>query len=300
MPKCQKSCNDVLSAAARKAYILYIGEVGSAAASQEHEEKGVDVMIKTQHILGAVLTMLTMVSHAAEEISFDRPGTGFGVATAPVGQWLWEQSLPSASYDESMQEGSKIRHTQLQSDMLLRTGLTNDLELQLSWDGVIWQQQRSNGQTTERHGLGDVGLALKKRIDLDDERLQWALMAQAKLKTGEADFRAAHDVYGLGSVLDYQMKPDLSLSMYTLYEVEDTGQLAATIAPTLNYSLQGPWSGFSEYVFRKQEGQRNEHSLNTGVIYRYGPRLQLDASIGFGLGGDTADYMAGVGFATAF
>ena len=257
-------------------------------------------MINKQRMVVGLFAASLMQAIAAEEISFDRPGTGFGVTTAPVGVLIWEQALPSASYHETFENGSTTRDLTLKSDVLLRTGLAKNLELQLSWDGMVWQQQRRNGQSTDQHGLGDVGIGLKKHIELDDERVQWALLAQAQFNTGEAAFRDEHDRFGLGSVFEYQMHPELALSMYTLYEIDDAGHLAATVVPTMQYAIQGAWSGFSEYLFRKQEGLQSEGSLNTGIMYRVNPRAQLDASVGFGLKGEVPDYTAGLGLSMAF
>lgn len=254
---------------------------------------------KQQMVLGLFATAM-MQAIAAEQISFDRPSTGVRAVTAPVGMLIWEQALPSARYNETFENGQTTRDLTLQSDLLLRTGLAKNLELQLSWDGLIWQQQRRGGQRTEQHGLGDVGIGLKKQIELEDERVKWALLAEAKFNTGEAEFREDHDHFALGSVFEYQMHPEVALSMYTLYQIDDAGHLAATVVPTMHYQIQGAWSGFSEYVFRKQESEKSEGSLNTGIMYRVNPRTQLDASVGFGLKGDVPDYTAGLGLSMAF
>ena len=89
----------------------------------------------------AALTTVSTYSLAAD-FSFDRPGTGFGTGITPVGQLAWEQGLPSLNYQESTDAaGQKVKSTALNGDMLLRTGLAKDLELQLGWQGPSWRPQ---------------------------------------------------------------------------------------------------------------------------------------------------------------
>ncbi|MEK5760947.1 transporter, partial [Acinetobacter variabilis] len=76
----------------------------------------------------------------AAEFSFDRPGAGMGTGITPVGNLAWEQGLPSVTYTESTVDGVKEKTVTLNQDMLFRTGLARDLELQLGWQGPAWTQ----------------------------------------------------------------------------------------------------------------------------------------------------------------
>ena len=63
----------------------------------------------------------------AADFEFDRPGEGLSTGITPVGNVAWEQGLPTARYSKSGDQTV----TTLSADMLLRTGLSDDLELRL-------------------------------------------------------------------------------------------------------------------------------------------------------------------------
>ena len=255
--------------------------------------------MKTLQKLTLLLASTASMGSFAAEFSFDRPGTGFGTGITPVGRLAWEQSLPTASYNETVVDGAKARTVTLNGDMLLRTGLSPSLELQLGWDGPGWSKTSYQGRHHEDHGLGDVSIGLKKAVDLDDPKLAMAVLAQAKIATGNDGFTEEKDIYTLGSSLEYQYNDLLNTSMSMFYEVQD-GKWAVTAVPTLSYQLTDKWSGFSEFVYRKQESNPYEYSLGSGVIYALNDRTQLDASIGFKLDGDDREYSAGLGIAYLF
>lgn len=247
----------------------------------------------------AVVLMATSMGTMAAEFSFDRPGSGFGTGITPVGQLAWEQGLPSLSYDKTTVDGSRQTSLLLNADMLLRTGLAPNLELQLGWQGPAWSRLKYRGQSTEEHGLGDVSIGLKKAIDLHDERLNMAILAEAILATGNEAFSNQDDIYSLSSVVAYDYNDLITTSITMRYEAQNS-DWAVTAIPTLEYQIAGNWSGFSEFVYRKAESQPYETSLASGLIYQLNQRTQLDASIGVGLNGAVADYTAGLGVAFLF
>ena len=249
----------------------------------------------TLKTLGCIALATSSAQIFAAEFEFDRPGTGFGTSTTPVGRLAWEQSLPTASYVKSGNETT----TSLNADMLLRTGLTDSLELQLGWDGPAWSKTKTAGVSSEQDGLGDVSIGLKKAIDLQDDKLSLAVLAQAVIATGNSEFSNRNDIYTLGSTVAYQYNDDVDTSISMFYEWQDS-HWAITAVPTLQYQIAGDWSGFSELVYRKAEGQDNEYGLGTGVMYALNERTQLDASVGVDLEGSARSYNAGLGVAFLF
>ena len=243
-------------------------------------------------------SMLASTTFAAE-FSFDRPGAGIGTGITPVGQLAWEQGLPTVSYQEQNIEGVKDKTLTLNGDMLLRTGLANGLELQLGWQGPVWQQHKRAGFKTESDGLGDVSIGLKKAIDLDDDKLSMAILAQAQIATGNEGFTAEDDIYSIGTALDYQYNDLLTTSLTMNYQVQD-GEWGVTAIPTVGYKIAGNLSGYSEFVYRKIESQPYEYALGTGLIYALNDRMQLDASIGIDLEGRDKAYNGGLGISFLF
>lgn len=240
------------------------------------------------------------MSSASFAVEFERPGTGFSTSTIPVGKLAWEQSLGNAHYFEDQnQQGQTIKHTLVYADTLLRTGLSDDVELQLGWQGPAWSKTKIAGQSSEQDGLGDVSIAVKKSIDLDDDKLSMAVLAQAVIATGNASFSVQDDIYTLASSINYAYSEGLTTGLSMFYSVQD-GQWRATAVPNLNYALNDKWAGYSELVYSKAESEDYEYGLGSGVMYQVNSRLQLDAGVGVGLNGTADRYQASLGFAYAF
>lgn len=231
----------------------------------------------------------------AADFEFDRPGEGLSTGITPVGNVAWEQGLPTARYSKSGDQTA----TTLTADMLLRTGLSDDLELRLGWAGPTWTQVKSNGQTEEDDGLGDVSIGLKKAIDLDDDKLSMALLAEAIIATGNAGFTNEEDIYSLGSVVSYQYNDLVSTALTMRYEWQDSNWAVSAI-PSLGYRITDRWSGYSELIYRKAESVDNQYALGTGVMYALNDRVQLDANVGVDLDGADRSYFSGLGFSVLF
>lgn len=235
----------------------------------------------------------------AADFSFDRPGTGFGTGITPVGQLAWEQGFPSASYNEANVAGEKQKTVSLNGDMLLRTGLAKDLELQLGWQGPAWSKVKRAGQSVEQNGLGDISIGLKKAIDLDDDQLSMAILAEAIIATGNDGFTAHDDIYSLSSAVAYELSDLIATSITMRYEVQNSNW-AVTAVPTIEYKIADKWSGFSELVYRKAESEDYAYALGSGVIYALNDRVQLDASVGVDLNGSDKNYQSGLGVSFLF
>ncbi|MBQ1493645.1 MAG: transporter [Acinetobacter sp.] len=255
-------------------------------------------MKKLNALTFVAASMLASTAFAAE-FSFDRPGAGIGTGVTPVGQLAWEQGLPTVSYQEQNIEGVKDKTLTLNGDMLLRTGLANGLELQLGWQGPVWQQHKRAGFKTETDGLGDVSIGLKKAIDLKDDRLSMAVLAEAIIATGNDEFTAHDDIYSLTSAVAYEFSDLIGTSITMRYEAQNSNW-AVTAIPTIDYKIAGKLSGYSEFIYRKAESQDYQYGLGTGLVYAINDRAQLDASVGVDLDGDVRSYNGGLGVSVLF
>ena len=255
--------------------------------------------MKTLQTLSLMAFSMMASTAFANDFSFERPGEGISTGITPVGQLAWEQGLPSVSYQQQNVAGKHDKTLTLNGDMLLRTGLANGLELQLGWQGPVWQQHKYAGSKTETNGLGDVSIGLKKAIDLDDDKLSMALLAEAIIATGNDEFTAHDDIYSLTSAVSYEFSDLIDTSITMRYEAQDSNW-AVTAVPTLEYKIAGKLSGFSEFIYRKAESQDYEYGLGTGLVYALNDRAQLDASIGVDLNGDAKSYNGGFGVAVLF
>ena len=255
--------------------------------------------MKKFQVLGLVAASIMTTATFAAEFSFDHPGSGIGTGITPVGHLAWEQGLPSVSYQEGTVDGVKDKTLTLNGDMLLRTGLADGLELQLGWQGPVWQQYKHAGTKKETNGLGDVSIGLKKAIDLKDDRLSMAVLAEAIIATGNDEFTNQDDIYSLTSAVAYKFSDLVGTSITMRYEAQNS-DWAVTAIPTIDYKIAGKLSGFSEFVYRKAESQDYEYGLGTGLVYSLNDRAQLDASIGVDLNGDQKSYNGGLGLSVLF
>ena len=255
--------------------------------------------MKKFQVLGLIAASIMTTATFAAEFSFDPPGSGIGTGITPVGHLAWEQGLPSVSYQEGTVDGVKDKTLTLNADMLLRTGLADGLELQLGWQGPVWQQYKHAGTKKETNGLGDVSIGLKKAIDLKDDRLSMALLAEAVIATGNDEFTAHDDIYSLTSAVAYELSDLVGTSITMRYEAQNS-DWAVTAVPTIDYKIAGKLSGFSEFIYRKAESQDYEYGLGTGLVYAINDRAQLDASVGIDLNGSGKSYNGGFGVSVLF
>lgn len=259
---------------------------------------GIDMNNKLK-IITLVSATLVTTQLFAEDFSFDRPRTGFTTSITPVGNLAWEQSLPNVEYTKADINNDQQRTLKIQGDMLLRTGLANGLELRVGFGGPGWIRTNQYGEKTTDNGLGDVSVGLKKAIDLNDDRMTMALLAQAQIATGNDGFTAHDDIYTVASTVNYIQNEFLTTGITMRYEVQNS-TWAVTAIPTLNYKFSNKWSGYSELVYRKQESENIQSTLATGVMYNVNQRMQLDANIGASLSGDIPDYKGGLGVSFLF
>ena len=255
--------------------------------------------MKKFQVLGLIAASIMTTATFAAEFSFDRPGSGIGTGITPVGHLVWEQGLPSVSYQEGTVDGVKDKTLTLNADMLLRTGLADGLELQLGWQGPVWQQHKYAGMKKETNGLGDVSIGLKKAINLKDDRLTMALLAEAIIATGNDEFTAHDDIYSLTSAVAYELSDLVGTSITMRYEAQNS-DWAVTAVPTIDYKIAGKLSGFSEFIYRKAESQDYEYGLGTGLVYAINDRAQVDASVGIDLNGSGKSYNGGFGVSVLF
>lgn len=255
-------------------------------------------MLKLQQ-LGLLCGASIAMSAMAADFEFDRPGTGFGTGITPVGHLAWEQGLPSAEYVERNINGNKSRVLQLNADILLRTGLGTNTELQLGWDGPAWTETRFRGNKIEEDGLGDVSVGVKHHIDLNDEKLKMAVLAQATIATGNDGFTNDKDIYTLGSTVNYQYSDLVTTGISMFYSVQND-DWSVTAVPTIGYQIVGNLSGYSELVYTKKESVDKQYALGTGLIYSINDRAQLDTYVGVDLDGSDRSYNGGLGVSVLF
>ena len=223
----------------------------------------------------------------------------WGQALRLSGSWHGNKLYPAPIITKRWSTVKSKKAVTLNGDMLFRTGLAKDLELQLGWQGPAWTKVKRAGQSVEEDGLGDVSIGVKKAINLDDDKLSMAVAAEAILATGNDGFSNDDDIYSVSSVVAYDFSDLISTSITMRYEAQNSNW-AVTAVPTIEYKIADKWSGFSEFVYRKVESEPYQYALGSGVIYALNTRMQLDASVGVDLNGKDKSYQSGLGVSFLF
>lgn len=221
-------------------------------------------------------------------ITTDRPSFGDAAVTVPFGHFLLE-----SGYGYNRGGGESVHNGPV---LLLRSGLTRNLELRLGWDGYV---HGSDGQ----EGPGNTRIGLKIQA-LQEQGLipSLVVLPVLVLPTGDQDTAAdevepeVHLAWGysltsftsIGGNFNIAARADAASSRHRL-------EYAASVAT--GFALGNNVSGYIEYfgIFSESALGQDTHSINTGIAYLVSNRLQLDTFIGAGLNDVAEDVFAGGG-----
>ena len=229
---------------------------------------------------------------------FDRPGIGFSTSIMPANSVAVEVGLPDFSYSKQKVAGQTQRDTLYQSDVLLRTGLGGNVELQLGWAGPMWSRSKTAGQTQRESGYGDTSIGLKVAVPLPVQSVGLAFLAGSSLTTGDAAFGDDKRTASFGSTLDYQLNDRISAALYGNVDRYD-GENTWTLSPRLSLSLTDRLSSFVEYGYSKSKGQPQQSVVGGGLTFMLCPRVQLDVSADLGVNDHAPDVQGGFGISIA-
>ncbi|WP_422505899.1 transporter [Stenotrophomonas sp. GZD-301] len=229
--------------------------------------------------------------------SFDRPGIGFSTGTVPRGALALELGLPSLERDR---DADGVLSTQYSSDITLRVGLAERLELQAfatPWNRL--QVRPRGGPTYTRRGAGDAGLALKLALPTGSDRHSVAVLASSTFATGDRDFSEGGTQYALGASYEYAFDDRWSGALYA-NAVRGAGADTFTWSPSLSVALTDTVSSYVELGFTDTDGEPSTAIAGAGVTWMLRPRVQLDASFDLGLDNASPDLQAGLGVSFYF
>lgn len=142
--------------------------------------------------------------------SFDRPGIGFSPSTLPRGSVALEWGLPSLERDR---DDDGTRSTQYSSDLNLRIGLAEHVELQ-AFSTPFNHLQLKPRDGSASNGGGDSGLAVKIALPTGSDKHAWALLASTTFATGARDFSEGGTQYALGASYEYSFDDRWSGALY--------------------------------------------------------------------------------------
>lgn len=186
--------------------------------------------------------------------------------------------------------------SQLSPTVLLRYGLLERLELRLLVEQ--WQFKEEGTGTGKVSGLGPVAIGTKIKITEENGLLpSMAFIGHLTLRTGKSEFRPTYVVPDFRFSLAHTLSDRFSLGYNVGYEWapdEALGQSIYTLA--LGASISEKLGSFIELYGHKPQGQKWQHHLDGGLVYKLLTNLQLDASAGIGLSKNAPDYFLSGGF----
>lgn len=231
----------------------------------------------------AVASVCSGALRAAEPVSFDRPGIGFGTEVLSAGQFSWEQGLPDFSRDRP-EQGLILAYS---ANTLLRFGLGSALELQLGSN--LLNQQR--GQV-HQSGAGDSSLALKLSLPAIVPGIDWALRATYQHPSGQTPFRAESSSRSLAASAAYQLNAGRSLAFF-LERTNSAQENSWSVSPSYTFYSDEAVSAYTEL------GWSDDPTVGTtaggGAVWRLNRHWQFDLWLLRGLSNSAADWQTGFG-----
>ena len=243
--------------------------------------------------LSTALLLLAVAgsAHAEDPPGFDRPGLGFSTDTVKAGALAVELGFPG--YERARDEtGALTRETS--STLLLRTGLSPNLELQVSTSP--WNRLRTSpdgtARTTDR-GAGDTGVAVKWAGPGSTDRTAWALRGSAVVAPGDSAFSDGRQ-YALAASIEHHIDDRWTAAFFASHQ-RGGGEYSTTWAPSISMQATDRLGLFAEAGYTTSRDAPHEALAGAGLTWALTPRVQLDASFDAGLDEKSPDLQAGLG-----
>lgn len=244
-------------------------------------------------VLAALLTLPLFVGCAAASggsaFGPDRPGVTPGPDLTPAGRWVTE-----VGYGLLLEEG---HHHQVVGQGVLRTGLTDGLELRLGPGSVVTAASVA-GEPAERT---DVTVGLKGRLSRGGGVVPSA--ALTVLLRGEGGGTTGLGLLRPSGVLATRWSVPAGLDLVGSWEIHSTsgapGGRVLVAGASLERGLSGAWGlalGWSTSTPEERAG-RAGHGLDLSLAWSPLPDLQLDVGGSVGIGGAAGARTVAVGLA---
>jgi len=227
-------------------------------------------------------------------INADRPGIADG--STVVGALRFQ--IESGIQEEFRRSGDGREHTFF-VPMLLRFGIDSHWEARIEGNTLTRVTTFDSANTiTHTSGFAPLSIGFKYHIynSNGDHQISLGTIVRVFPAWGSKEFRTQHATGDIRLAADWNLAPGLKLSVnpnigVARYE-DDKGRLftAGLFAMTLNYLPNKKLNPFIDLGVQYPETTNGEAAaiLDSGVAYIIGKNLQIDASIGTRVHGDTA------------
>ena len=258
--------------------------------------------------LGAA-SLMASCAHAEtqRDLCADRPGLGTPACSVMPGQMMIEMGIADWTLDR--QPVSRTDAVQA-AQLLMRAGLTDQLELQIGWNGYGHIRTRDAlGNVIAANGAGDMRLALKRNLmNPDGSGTSLAIMPYVSLPVGKSSIGAGD--WGAGMILPVGFSLPLGIGLALTPEIDAAvnqsgsgrhlafGSVAGVSLPLIrNISLTTELSWFRD---NDPSGHSNRLLSGMSLAWQPGKALQLDIGANVGLGGSAPDQELYFGIARRF
>lgn len=241
--------------------------------------------------IGAATTM-------AEDgpIAPDRPGLSTGTHTVSPGTVYLE-----AGYQYAFNRSGIDTATSTFPQLVLRTGITDKLELDILWNG--WNRDSVQGVPNET-SQSDITLGGKYRL-IEGESFNLTLFGLITAPTGSSPSTSDNADPLLGLLWDYSLSDKTALfgalQSTNLEDENENSFIENQLALGVSYGHTERLASFVEYfaAIPQSSEQGEQHIVDAGVTYLYNDSIQLDVSAGVGLNDETSHFFS-VGIAVRF
>lgn len=236
----------------------------------------------------------------------DRPGLNTPACTMDKGHADVEIGMVDWTLDR--QSGERTDNFVV-GDTLVRYGLSDSAELQLEWEGLGFERNRSAAGVRHHSGSGDVRMALRKNLhNPDGSGFSIALMPFVTLPVGDKTFGESGWTTGLVVPVSYDLPHDFQLAFTgeadaAADEVGSGHHLAWSATAGLQIPFGEDVSGTLEFQ-QARDDDPEESSWTTlaafSLAWQSGSSLQLDVGSVIGLSHDAPDVEVYAGIARRF
>ncbi len=221
-----------------------------------------------------------------DNIVTDRPSFSASPVTVAKGIWQMEFGYLFTHIDSN-------RSSHSLPNALVRFGLADDAELQMSWSGYT----RLESGSVSTDGYSDISVGGKWQLSEDDARTRFAFLASISIPVGNKAFSS--DSYDPNISFIWSHSGGLEwFGMATLSRSGDNYSFSNGVG--LSFSLGENSAFFVEHVVTLPEKGSSSHELNGGLAFLRGADMQFDVHTAVGLNSSASDFALGAGFSKRF
>lgn len=237
---------------------------------------------------GMQFAVLPSLAQESETISAERPGFSSSPFALPASTLQIE-----SGYQYTRDNGGLDVDDHTIPLLLVRVGLTEHLEMQLSWAGMSWTEIGSSNF----NGVNDASVGMKWQLSEPGATVPIALFAGLSLPVGEAGYTSDEFDPTLGAFWSHSARLDW---FGTVLISESGSDVSVDNAVGISLPVNNDTSAYVEYFGNYGSNGGPSHYLNGGFAYLPRNDMQLDAHLGLGLNDQAADLFLGLGIAYRF